>query len=64
MPLFGLSLYQQIVGISMRTNCAPLPLIAALFMFCYERDFMSLFHENQANIIEAFNSSFDIWMTY
>ena len=31
--------YQQIVGIPMGTNCAPL--IANLFLFCYVRDFMS-----------------------
>ena len=31
--------YQQIVGIPMGTNCAPL--IADLFLYCYERDFMS-----------------------
>ena len=31
--------YQQLVGIPMCTNCAPL--IADLFLFCYERDFMS-----------------------
>ena len=31
--------YQQIVGIPMGTNCAPL--IANLFLYCYERDFMS-----------------------
>ena len=31
--------YQQIVGIPMGTNCAPL--IAHLFLYCYERDFMS-----------------------
>ena len=49
-------LYRQIVGIPMGTNCAPL--VADLFLFCYERDFMtSLFNENQAKIIEAFNSS-------
>ena len=29
--------YQQIVGISMGTNCAPL--IADLFLYCYERGF-------------------------
>ena len=40
----------------MGTNCAPL--IADLFLFCYERDFMkSLLPENQAGIIEAFNST-------
>ena len=37
-------------------NCAPL--VADLFLFCYERDFMkSLSRENQADIIEAFNST-------
>ena len=36
----------------MGTNCAPL--VAALFLFSYERDFMkSLSRENQADIIEA-----------
>ena len=40
----------------MGTNCAPL--VADLFLFCYERDFMlSLSDNNQANIIEAFNST-------
>ena len=31
--------YQQKVGIPIGTNCAPL--IADLFLYCYERDFMS-----------------------
>ena len=35
---FGSKLYRQIVGIPMGTNCAPL--VADLFLFCYERDFM------------------------
>ena len=49
-------LYRQIVGIPMGTNCAPL--VADLFLFCYERDFMlSLSEENQSGIIEAFNST-------
>ena len=40
----------------MGTNCAPL--VAHLFLFCYERDFMwSLSDNNQADIIEAFNST-------
>ena len=40
----------------MGTNCAPL--VADLFLFCYERDFMkSLSPEKQADIIEAFNST-------
>ena len=40
----------------MVTNCAP-P-VADLF-YCYERDFMDfLNHDNQADVIEAFNSTF------
>ena len=53
---FGSKLYKQIVSIPMGTNCAPL--VADLFLFCYERDFMlSLSDNNQADIIEAFNST-------
>ena len=49
-------LYRQIVGIPMGTNCAPL--VADLFLFCYERDFMfSLSDNNQTDIIEALNST-------
>ena len=40
----------------MGTNCAPF--VADLFLFCYERDFMlSLFDNNQADVVEAFNST-------
>ena len=40
----------------MGTNCAPL--VADLFLFCYERDFMlSLSDANQSKVIEAFNST-------
>ena len=50
---FGSKLYRQIVGIPMGTNCASL--VADLFLFCYERDFMtSLSDVKQAEIIEAF----------
>ena len=60
---FGSKLYRQIVGIPMGTNCAPL--VADLFLFCYERDFMlSLSDNNQADIIEAFNSTSRYLMTY
>ena len=53
---FGCKLYRQIVGIPMGTNCAPL--VADLFLFCYERDFMlSLSEDNQSDVIEAFNST-------
>ena len=40
----------------MGTNCAPL--VADLFLFCNERDFMlSLSEGNQSHVIEAFNST-------
>ena len=53
---FGSKLYRQIVGIPMGTNCAPL--VADLFLFCYERYFMlSLSEDNQSGVIEAFNST-------
>ena len=52
----GTKLYRQIVGIPMGTNCAPF--VADLFLFCYERDFMtSLSDVKQAEIIEAFKST-------
>ena len=51
---FGTKLYRQIVGIPMGSNCAPL--VADLFFFCYERDFMrDLSNNNQDDIIKAFN---------
>ena len=51
---FGNKLNRQIVSMPMGTNCAPL--VADLFLLCYERDFMSsLSGDNQADIIEAFN---------
>ena len=60
---FGSKLYRQIVGIPMGFNCAPL--VADLFLFCYERDTMlSVSDNNQNDIIEAFNSTSYIYMTY
>ena len=53
---FGSKLYRQTVCIPMGTNCAPL--VADLFLLCCERDFMlSLSDNNQADVIEAFNST-------
>ena len=53
---FGTKLYRQIVGIPMGTNYAPL--VADLFLFCYERHFMTSFSDiKQAEIIEAFKST-------
>ena len=40
----------------MGKNCAPL--VAELFLYCYKIDSMdSLNHDNQADVIEAFNST-------
>ena len=40
----------------MGTNCAPL--VADLFLFCYERDFMKpLTKEKRYDLIDAFNST-------
>ena len=42
---FGTKIYRHIVGISMGTICAPL--VADLFLYSYERDFIdSLNHDN------------------
>ena len=39
----------------MGINCAPL--VADLFLFCYERDFMIfLSDDKQADVIDAFNT--------
>ena len=53
---FGTKLYRQIADIPMGTNYAPL--VADLFLFCYERDFMMPHSaDKDAEIIEAFNST-------
>ena len=53
---FGTKLFRQIVGIPMGMICAPL--VADLFLFCYERDFMMPFsEEKQSKVIEAFCST-------
>ena len=50
---FGTKLYRQIV-VPIGTNFAPL--VADLFLLCYERDFMkNLSSDNQADVIKAFN---------
>ena len=49
-------MYRQIVGIPMATNnCAPL--VADLFLFCYEKDSM---YNNQTDVIEALTLPQDI----
>ena len=54
---FGSKLYIQIVRIPMGNNCALL--VADLFLFCYERDFMLYLSEyNQSDVIKDFNSTY------
>ena len=51
-----ISYTDKIFGDSMGTDCAPL--VADLCLFYYERGFMtSLSDDNQADIIESFNST-------
>ena len=53
---FGTKIYRQIVGILTGTNCALL--VADLFLFCYDKNFMmSLSADKDAEIIEVFNST-------
>ena len=51
---FGTTLYRQTISIPMGNNYAPL--VADLFLFCYERDFMkslSRENQNQADITDS-----------
>ena len=60
---FGTKLYRQVVGIPFVTNCAPL--VADLFLFCFECDFMmSLSDEKQAAVIDALTLHPDIFGRY
>ena len=53
---FGNEVFRQVIGIPMGTNCAPL--IADLFLYTYEREFMlKLSKDTQADVIEAFNNT-------
>ena len=53
---FGNTTYRQVIGIPMGTNCAPL--VADLFLFCYEHDFMkTLDKSTQSHIVEAFSDT-------
>ena len=53
---FKTRLYRQVVEIPMGTDCAPV--VADLFLFCYERDFkMSLSDDEQTDIIDALNTT-------
>ena len=53
---FGARLCGQVVGIPVGTGCAPL--VADLFLFCYEGDFMmSLSDDGRAGVVDAFNTT-------
>ena len=53
---YGDTVYRQVIGIPMGTNCAPL--IADLFLYCYERYCMlTLQKDSQADVIVAFNNT-------
>ena len=54
---FGTKLYRQIVGIPMGTNCAPL--VADLFLFCYERDFMTSLSDVKLKLLKHLNQHLD-----
>ena len=55
------SFLQAIEVFRMRTNHAPL--VADLFLFCYESDFMiSLSGDNQAILLRHLIQCLDIWM--
>jgi len=48
--------YRQVIGIPMSTSCAPL--VADVFLYCYERDIMlNLKSDTQSDIIKAFNNT-------
>ena len=51
---FGGILFQQVVGIPMGTNCAPL--LADLFLYSYESEFLQkLVKDKKIHEVKAFN---------
>lgn len=54
---FGGQIFQQIVGIPMGTNCAPL--LADLFLYSYEAEFIQgLLQQNQKKLARSFNFTY------
>ena len=55
---FGNTIYRQTIGIPMGTNCAPL--IADLFLYCYESQFMAKLYKDPTkhDLITDFNNTF------
>ena len=59
---FGTKLYRQIAGIPMGTNYAPL--VADLFLFCYEEISCCLFLMlSKLKLLKHLNQHLDIWTT-
>ena len=55
----GSKWYRHIEVIPMGSNC--FPFVADLFLFCYERDFMLSFsNNNQADVVESLDLPQDI----
>ena len=57
MYTYGTTLYTQLVGIAIGTNCAPL--VDDLFLFCYDKKgfIVSLSEDKKADVIETVNST-------
>ena len=55
---FDETVYRQVIGIPMRTNCAPL--IADLFLYCYESQFMARRNKglSKQHLLDKFNNIF------
>ena len=55
--IFGGCVFQQIVGISIGTSCAPL--LVDLFLYSYEADFIQeLLKKNEQKLFQSFNFTF------
>ena len=53
---FGQELFQQVIGIPMGTNCAPL--LADLFLYSYEAEFMQTLQRDDKHLARKFNFTF------
>ena len=59
---FGTKLYRQVNRNPMGTNCAPL--VADLFLFCYERDFMKSLSDIRLILLMILTLHPDIWTIF
>ena len=58
---FGGTLFQQVVGIPMGTNCAPL--LVDLFLYSYESEFLQkLVKDKKIREARAFNFTYIVYM--